>query len=135
VSLVDVVPTLLALLRVAPHPGLDGVDLQPYWKAPGAPPGARWLLAAGGPGRTVDAIRSVRDGRHKLVLYTGSGRRELYDLIADPGEQENLIGMRPEVESRLSRELSRVVASERDAPDAPAIPGEVRRRLEQLGYE
>ena len=135
VSLVDVVPTLLALLRVAPQPGLDGVDLQPFWKAPGAPPGARWLLAAGGPGRTIDAIRSVRDGRHKLVLYTGSGRRELYDLIADPDEQENLIGMRPEVESRLSRELSRVVASERDAPDAPAISGEVRRRLEQLGYE
>jgi arylsulfatase A-like enzyme len=135
VSLVDVVPTLLALLGVAPHPGLDGVDLQAFWKAPGAPPDERWLFAAGGPGRSVDAIRSVRDGRHKLVLYQLSGRRELYDLVADPGEQENLVGMRREVESRLSRELSRVIALERDAPDAPAIPGELRQRLEQLGYE
>jgi hypothetical protein len=82
-----------------------------------------------------DTIRSVRDGRHKLVLHKPSGRRELYDLVADPREQVNLVGMRPEVETRLWRELSRVVASERDAPDAPAIPGKVRQRLKQLGYE
>jgi arylsulfatase A-like enzyme len=135
VSLVDVVPTLLALLGVAPHPGLDGIDLQALWKAPGGPPSARWLFAAGGPGRTGDTIRSVRDGRHKLVLYKLSGRRELYDLVADPRERENLVGMRPEVESRLWQELSRVVRSEGEAPDASAIPGEVRQRLEQLGYE
>ena len=127
--------TLLALLGVAPHSGLDGIDLQVLWKAPNGPPGARWLFAAGGPGRTVDSIRSVRDGRHKLVLYKLSGRRELYDLIADPREKENLVGMRPEVESRLWQELSRVVRSESVAPDAPAIPGTVRQRLEQLGYE
>jgi arylsulfatase A-like enzyme len=135
VSLVDVVPTLLALLGMAPHPGLDGVDLRALWKAPGAPPGARWLFAAGGPGRTGDTIRSVREGRHKLVLDKRSGRRELYDLIADAHERNNLAGMRPEVETRLSRELSRVVRSEGDAPYAPAIPGEVREQLQQLGYE
>jgi arylsulfatase A-like enzyme len=135
VSLVDVVPTLLALLGVAPHPGLDGIDLQAPWNAPGGPPGARRLFAAGGPGRTGDMIRSLRDGRHKLVLYKHSGRRELYDLVADPREQVNLVGMRPEVETRLWQELSRVVGLEGEAPDAPPIPGEVRRRLEQLGYE
>jgi arylsulfatase A-like enzyme len=135
VSLVDVVPTLLALLGVAPHPGLDGIDLRPLWKTPGAPSGARWLFAAGGPGMIGDTIRSVRDGRHKLILYKRSGRRELYDLVTDPGEQENLVGMRPEVESKLWQALSRVVRSEVEAPDAPEIPGEVRRRLEQLGYE
>ena len=56
-------------------------------------------------------------------------------INADPREQENLVGLRPEVESMLWRELSRVVRSEGEAPDAPAIPGEVRQRLEQLGYE
>ena len=83
----------------------------------------------------MDTIRSVRDGRHKLVLYKLSGRREIYDLVADPRERENLVGMQPEVESRLWQELSRVVRSEGEAPDAPAIPGAVRQRLEQLGYE
>jgi arylsulfatase A-like enzyme len=134
VSLVDVVPTLLGLLRFPPNPALDGVDLRALWRTPEHPPAERWLFAAGGPGRTADSIRSVRNGRYKLVFHHGSQRRELYDLADDPQEKENLVRSLPRIVERLSAELARFVASEHEAPKGQEIPPEVRERLEQLGY-
>jgi arylsulfatase A-like enzyme len=135
VSLVDVLPTLLGLLGLPPDPALDGVDLRALWKSPEHPPAERWLFAAGGPGRTADGIRSVRNERYKLVLHKGSRRRELYDLAEDPQEGENLLGSRPRIAGRLSAELARFVASEREAPEAQEISRELRERLEELGYQ
>jgi arylsulfatase A-like enzyme len=134
VSLVDVFPTLLGLLGFPPNPAVDGVDLRALWRTPEQPPTGRWLFAAGGPGRTADSIRSVRNGRYKLVFHRGSQRRELYDLAEDPQEKENLVRSRPRIVERLSAEIARFVESEHEAPKGQEIPREVGERLKQLGY-
>jgi arylsulfatase A-like enzyme len=134
VSLVDLVPTLLGLLRLAPPPSLDGIDLRPLWEAPQEPPAERWLFAEAGPRWSRDEIRSVRRERYKLVLNRESQERQLYDLVEDPRERENLLQSRPEVAERLSAALARFMASDHEAPQAPEMPTEVREQLEQLGY-
>jgi arylsulfatase A-like enzyme len=37
-------------------------------------------------------VRAVREGDHKLLYYTHSGRQQLFDLKQDPWETNDLIG-------------------------------------------
>ena len=49
--------------------------------------------------------RWISDGRHKAVLVVppyGSGHWELFDLIEDPGETNDLSEVQPELLERLS---------------------------------
>jgi hypothetical protein len=78
-------------------------------------------------------IQAVRTRRHKLITDS----RELYDLVADPGETLNLYEREPE----LARQLEVVLARHRlQAAEPPgAVPeaevGErMRERLRGLGY-
>ncbi|WP_345567308.1 sulfatase [Nonomuraea rosea] len=106
-STVDFLPTLLDTADVARPPGqhLDGVSfagllsggtapertdlfwVYPHWHNPGAP------------------AASVRRGRHKLLRYLHDGQTELYDLLADPGEAENLAGRLPDETRQLQAAL------------------------------
>ena len=54
------------------------------------------------------SIRSAYDGRHHLIQYS-DGTRELYDVLADPLEQRNLVGESPAVAMRLAGHLSEPV--------------------------
>jgi arylsulfatase A-like enzyme len=91
VELVDLVPTLCELLDM-PQPGnIEGTSLAPLLRRPKQP----WKKAA----FTVCSIagyvgRSVRTKRWRYALWqsqkTNSQELELYDLQADPWEQNNL---------------------------------------------
>ena len=83
---------------------------------------------------SINGRFAVRQGPWKLALCPGSGgwgkpgdaeakeaklpALQLYDLGADPSEQENLHGRQPEVVSRLTRLLERYVADGRSTPGA-----------------
>ena len=70
---------------------------------------------------------AYREGKNKLILAAGSGgwaspteaqarkqglpEAQLYDLEADPGEQENLYGSSPEVAARMLEQLTTYVNS------------------------
>jgi arylsulfatase A-like enzyme len=133
VSGIDVMPTLLGLLGVPVPEGLDGVDLRAQLRGEAAP-ADRPLLAETGPGSNRDALRSLRDARFKLVLDRRDGRRSLYDLAADPGEQRDVSAEHPEVVARMVEVLARHAERERIAPVAPEPSREVRERLRALGY-
>ena len=47
--------------------------------------------------------RCIRDTRWSLILRPEGEADELYDLLADPGEQDNLIDQHPEVATDLAR--------------------------------
>lgn len=107
VSSIDVYPTVLDLTGAPPPAGhaLDGQSLLPllaggtlaprplFWHFPcyvgGSPPAG-----------------AIRDGDLKLVeFFEDGGRRELYDLAADPSESRDLASQRPRDAAALTDAL------------------------------
>lgn len=78
VSLVDVAPTILALVRGGAADGFDGVPLD----APVDP--ARAVFADGI--RLGDDLRAARLGIYKAIEEVAGERRSFFDLGRDPGE-------------------------------------------------
>lgn len=95
VSLVDVVPTLLELFAIEAPPGLAGRSLAPA--IGGAPLSPRPVFAELLPASYwPHAAKSILHQGHKLIQYLVPERRlELYDLTADPGEQNDLSRSQP----------------------------------------
>jgi len=76
--------------------------------------------------------KAVVEEQWKLIRDESDGSLELYDLEADPGEQENMARVRPEVRDRL---LARLEERARELEDAAAVPGLLEldeKELEQL---
>jgi arylsulfatase A-like enzyme len=132
VSLIDVAPTILSVLGVAAPAGTQGRDLRPLWQAPEQAAADRPIFAETGP-MEEDALRTVRSGRHKLILDLRTQRYELYDLIDDPRETRNLIDERPEVVGRLAPLLTGFIQESRRTPKIEPS-AEDRQLLEALGY-
>jgi arylsulfatase A-like enzyme len=76
---------------------------------------------------SVSGHFAYREGRHKLILGYGSGgwtapgeraakeadlpKAQLYDMLSDPGEQNNMYASNPEVAEKLLAHLTEVVSS------------------------
>ncbi|MEX1026614.1 MAG: sulfatase [Candidatus Paceibacterota bacterium] len=106
----DYYPTILDMIGVAgmPDQHLDGVSLAPlvrgetttlgrdaiYWHFPHY--SNHGMQSPGG---------AIRRGRYKLLEYFENGTVELFDLKADPGEQNNLAETHPEIAEQLVKEL------------------------------
>ncbi len=79
VSHVDVVPTLLDILGIEPHPSHEGVSLLDPSERPAlffADWGSGWL--------------GMRDGPTKLVVDVDTGRTSAFDLVRDPHESDDV---------------------------------------------
>lgn len=103
-SSLDILPTTKDLADAGDWTGLDGVSLagvltrhehlarETYWYHPhGTRPGS--MSAA------------IRAGRYKLIKQLRTGTIELYDIVADPGERDNLVQNEPTIAARLHRRL------------------------------
>jgi choline-sulfatase len=88
VELLDVYPTLCDLAGVPPGDGLEGVSLRPHL-VDAAAPRERPAITSHNQGN-----HAVRSERWRYIRYA-DGSEELYDLVADPHEWNNLAG-RPE---------------------------------------
>jgi arylsulfatase A-like enzyme len=112
---IDIHPTLL---EVAGFPkeyvaarGFDGVSLVPLLKDPANPPrgglqrdALYWHYPHYHPGGATP-YAAIRSGDFKLIQYYETGRPELFNLAADPGETTNLADAQPERVMELSRKL------------------------------
>jgi arylsulfatase A-like enzyme len=138
VSLIDVVPTVLALLDVAVPAGLDGRDLAPLWSgSAGAEMRDRIFFGEADHNREAhDVTRSVRRGRYKLVLNRRSGETQLFDLLEDPAESRNAAPQHPEVATQLRAELEAFLEVEPLGQPIELDPLTVDQidQLEALGY-
>ena len=121
VSLLDVLPTCLALLGLpAPQP-LDGVDLRPLWSSPAGPLAPRLLFYEAdvtfpppAPGVVpVGTRRAVREGRFKFHYDLEARRAGLFDLSVDPGETVDQIALHPQKARELSERLRRFLDQDR----------------------
>ncbi|HSL23459.1 MAG TPA: sulfatase-like hydrolase/transferase [Vicinamibacterales bacterium] len=133
---VDVMPTALDLLGIAPPPGISGVSLVP-------------LIAGATRELQLDAyseamyplhhygwsdLRALRSGRYKVI---DAPRPELYDLDRDPREQTNLYSERRQLGDRLVSQLRSVeegFTKTQAALPAADVDPEARQRLAALGY-
>jgi len=98
VSLVDVLPTVLAAAGLPPAPDVDGVSLF------GEIPAQRPLFAESFDGKGVIA-RALRSGSRKLVRHRGRPLA-LFDVASDPNEAEDLASAASEEVAARSAELS-----------------------------
>jgi arylsulfatase A-like enzyme len=124
VSNIDVAPTVLSLAGARADRSLDGRSMEPFWRDTTRRTRRPVVLesfldqaTAGGRANRGPvpvsaphlAYRGLRLGPYSYVEY-GSGERELYDLVRDPGQLRNQIG-RPRytrVEAFLRRLLTRM---------------------------
>ena len=99
VSNVDFLPTFLSLAGVEPEGDFDGRDWTRISKEP------EWVA---GVSMTSGKERwlSLRHGNHKLIqTCLPDTRRELFDLVGDPGELINLADQEPAMVRKLFREM------------------------------
>jgi arylsulfatase A-like enzyme len=136
VSLVDVMPTLLAAAGAPAPESLDGADLSPYWRAGGAePPRDRHLFGeADHTNVELDVTRAVRYRAHKLHYNRLTRRLALFDLAADPGERKDLAAEQPAVVADLRTHLDRFLRVQPEATTPVDLTPEERERLRSLGY-
>jgi arylsulfatase A-like enzyme len=140
---VDLVPTLLELLGLPPKPDAQGRSLASLLHgAEGEPLGAPAagllhrdrFLQTFRPEASAERRALVRDG-WKLIVSETTGRRELYHLPSDPGEQQDLGPQRPELvasmEARLAALEAATTGTTAPAPEASAAEIE---RMKALGY-
>ena len=148
VETVDLLPTLLEVVRVAAPQGasFSGRSLAPLWAA-GEPPARTEVFATARAdthryadrGYRFDGIRrihTVREPRWKLTVYPGLERDylELYDLDRDPGETSNLAERHPERAQQLRAKLDAWL-SDASAVSTPAeLSDEELDKLRSLGY-
>lgn len=134
VELVDLMPTLLEVLGLPPQSGLHGVSLR---RALHRLPAVTAAVYAEG------QKRALLLGDYKLIH--GADDKQLFDLLADPGETRDLSESRKVAlracEVRLYMAIALPAKPQRLLPVAPVKPGAdpemsdlVRRQLRSLGY-
>jgi arylsulfatase A-like enzyme len=134
-SLVDLMPTLLGCLRVGVPAGVDGVDRREWLDDPARsnlPFGAESI--AYGPER-----KAWSDGRMKLVCDAFGRPLELFDLVADPRERDNLVDLADslvvgELRTALVQWQEQLLADAPPPVSAAELTDEMREGLKSLGY-
>jgi arylsulfatase A-like enzyme len=136
VNLVDLAPTVLRSLGMELPEILDGSSL-----FDSEPPRGRFLVAesyidarkVGLNRRYVGIDRAILSGRFKYMTFR-TAPAELYDLVTDPSELDNLAGRDGPVSAELNRELGDWLQRVQP-PAAPMLmEKENRERFEALGY-
>jgi len=135
VGLVDVVPTMLELGGIAcAQYGLDGRNL--LETVGSSETNGRHLVSVADIKRKYHAC--VSNKRWKLIVDEGTGRRELYDLDADPTERTNVMLTSPMVVAELERMLRDAGTGLADATDEGSVGLNEQKiiegRLRDLGY-
>lgn len=131
VSNVDVMPTALGLLGLTPEAGLDGVDLSGFVKGAGAERPPVYMEAESPRQRFGFAPEhAIAHGPLKLI---DTPNPRLFDVDADPKEENNLFAARPADAARL-KQVNVEVQAKRVASVASDASPEVLAQLEALGY-
>jgi len=140
VSMVSLLPTLLELLGQPPDDTLQGASLGPLLRGERLPEQALYaevdFLPVFDPAKRA-AKQAIVAGGFKLIRDEQSGRFELYDLAADPGERRDLAASQPQRVQRMRKQLEQVAADARRGalPLHDREPSrEELERLRALGY-
>jgi arylsulfatase A-like enzyme len=145
VRTIDIFPTLLEAAGLKTTTKVDGDSLLPLLE-PGAGQDSRPAYAEALIAHDLNAVHLMRsrpddgilhawsDGRFKLIHKPLRPERgELYDLLEDPGETDNLYDRRLDVVRRLLTEMETIAPYATD-DFGSGDDSEVIERLRSLGY-
>jgi len=126
VRLVDVVPTALDILGLAPMPGSMGRSLMEE--------GPRVHYSEARPGMGFDPLFALRDTRFLLIYNGARDQFSMFDLLTDPAEKTDVFaeqgGQRAEWQ-----QLLKDIAAGKIGTTADSVGGEeMQERLGGLGY-
>ncbi len=149
VSIVDIFPTLLALLDIgfSHSEELQGQDIfssdsrEHVYSEYESPihemtENRKYYPPDFDPSVFDRALKTVRDMRHKFIRGS-DGRHELYDIISDPDELRNLYAEQPERAAKMQRKLDEWLGSFTKAEvkkDRASLDSLVKEQLSALGY-
>ena len=111
----DFFPTILEMAGIRRYrvpQTIDGHSFVSLLKGSGNPSRRRTLIwnyphVWGNRGPGIDLNCAIRKGDWKLIYYYKTGRKELYNIRKDIGEEHNLAAERPDLVRRLSRQLGK----------------------------
>jgi len=147
ISLLDLAPTILDMLKVEKPRAFLGNSLLPLMKG-NRPKAAnseaisetdtigRLAIASVGKKPRLDANHrriSLRTGKWKYI-YTEGRQDELYDLEGDPKETKNIIDVKPEIAAQLrARIMAHIEFEEKSAPSEEELIKVKIRKLKGSG--
>jgi arylsulfatase A-like enzyme len=145
VATVDIAPTALELLGLAPRSDFEGESLAPAARGETRLEGERPILLFRRPYQSAwvadlgrlyvnGRLFGIRQGRWKYIEGDVLETKELFDLEADRAERRNLASSHPEKVRELAGRLEEWRAAESAAPEAQEISPEDREALRALGY-
>ena len=122
INVTDLLPTIAAATGAKTPTGVDGVGLLPYLRGKTSKEPHKTLFwrttehaalqnmrrAPKGATVYIPHIAAVREGKWKLVVLDDAGKQpryELYDLLKDPSEKNDVSQREQKVVRRLSKEL------------------------------
>ena len=114
----DFYPSILEMAGINQESpaGVDGVSFVPLLKGTGDPSEGRALVwnfpnIWGNDGPGINLNCAIRKGDWKLVYYYQTGRKELFNISEDIGEETDLSGINPLKVVELSSELGKYLRS------------------------
>ncbi|MCI0398592.1 MAG: sulfatase-like hydrolase/transferase [Chloroflexi bacterium] len=138
VRTLDVMPTLLELSGCSPPPGMEGASLRPLWTREGKAYPANEAVCE--MWRDTWHRIAVRTEKFKMIWDSRQpGRPELYDLAADPAEQQDVSALYADVvrnfQARVTAHLHYVSqTAPAEAVGELELDAAVLQRLRGLGY-
>jgi arylsulfatase A-like enzyme len=142
ISLLDLAPTILDMLKVEKPKAFLGNSLIPLIKGDKVKAGNSEAIsetAFGRPIRTRRGIKPRLDINHRQIslrtckwkyIYTEVGQDELYDLEGDPGEKKNIIDIKPGIATELRAKIMAHIEFEEKS--APSEQERVKARIRRL---
>ena len=129
---IDLVPTILDLVKAPRVTNLRGRSLKPLLEGTG-PLAPTTIYSEALYARYHfgwSELTALTDDRYRFI---NAPREELYDLGRDPHEQTNIAADRPQPRQALRSALDRL-AGGATIPAPSEVPADARERLQTLGY-
>jgi arylsulfatase A-like enzyme len=123
-STIDISATVLECARIEPYSGIQGRSLLPALRGAAVRDAAfiQYDHQHASPGTDVTPrVHTLIDDRYRLSVFHGTGWGELYDLVDDPGEFDNLWD-EPAHAATRARMVERLLHTEIEHVDRVPLP-------------